>query len=380
MIIPYGKQRIDSKDIRAINKVLKSDFLTQGPMVKEFEKHLKRKLFAKYATVVNNGSSALLAIGKILNWKRGDLIAVPPITFLSSVNTIEHCGAKPIFIDINLKDYCMDPNILEKALQKDKNKNIKAAIIVDYGGQPAQWDKFLSLKRKYNIKLVNDNCHALGSSFHKNKGYAVKYADLVSLSFHPVKAITTGEGGAILTNNLKYEKKAKILRTHGIIREKKHWKYSMREIGYNFRLPDINCALGISQIKKLDKFIKKRKKIAKIYDKHFCDKKKFVVPKKIINSENSYHLYPLLLNLNKIKKTKDMIIKEFLKCGIKLQVHYIPVNTQPYYKKKYGFNKNKFKNSMKFFSSCISLPIYYDLNKKQLSYIKKISRKIFKIN
>ena len=154
----------------------------------------------------------------------------------------------------------MDPNILEKALQKDKNKNIKAAIIVDYGESTCSMGWFyISLKRKYNIKLVNDNCHALGSSFHNNKGYAVKYADLVSLSFHPVKAITTGEGGAILTNNLKYEKKAKILRTHGIIR-KKHWKYSMREIGYNFRLPDINCALGISQIKKLDLFIKKRKK------------------------------------------------------------------------------------------------------------------------
>ena len=148
------------------------------------------------------------------------------------------------------------------------------------------------------------------------------------------------------------------------------------EIGYNFRLPDINCALGISQIKKLDKFIKKRKKIAKIYDKHFCDKKKFVVPKKIINSENSYHLYPLLLNLNKIKKTKDMIIKEFLKCGIKLQVHYIPVNTQPYYK-KYGFNKKNFKNTNGFFKRCISLPIFYELNTNKISY-KKICNKVLK--
>ena len=378
MFISYGKQSINNTDLEAVKNVLKSDLLTQGPLVNKFEDFLKKKLNSKYSTVVNNGSSALLVIGKILNWKRGDFIAVPPITFLSSVNTIEHCGAKPIFIDISMKDYCMDPNILEKALQKDKKKKIKAAIIVDYGGQPAQWDKFQALKRKYNIKLINDNCHALGSSLNKNKGYAVKYADLVSLSFHPVKAITTGEGGAILTNNLMYEKKAKLLRTHGMIRKKKHWKYSMEEIGYNFRLPDINCALGISQIKRLDKFIKKRRKISKIYDNFFSNNIKFKIPNKISKNKNSFHLYPLLLNLKKIKKTKDKIIGEFLKHKIKLQVHYIPVNSQPYYKKKYGFDKKKYKNSIKFFNHSISLPIYNDLDIKKLNYIKKVCKKIFR--
>ncbi len=379
MFISYGKQSIDKSDIKSVQNVLRKDLLTQGPLVKKFELSLKKKLNSKYATVVNNGSSALLTIGKILNWKKGDIIAVPPITFLSSVNTIEHCGAKPIFIDISLNDYCMDPNILEIALKKDKKKKIKAAIIVDYGGRPAQWDKFLALKRKYKIKLVNDNCHAIGSSLNKNKGYAVKYADLVSLSFHPVKAITTGEGGAILTNNPYYEKKAKILRTHGIIRQNDHWKYKMHELGYNFRLPDINCALGISQIKRLEKFINKRTKIAKIYDELFSDNKKFVKIKDNNNIQNSYHLYPLLLNLETIKKKKDEIIKEFLKYNIKLQVHYIPVNTQPFYKKKYGFNKNNYRNSLKFFSRCISLPIYNDLNNKQLNYVTKICKKIFKI-
>ncbi len=379
MFISYGKQSINKLDLKAVKNVLKSDLLTQGPLVQKFETLLKKKLNSKYATVVNNGSSALLTIGKILNWKKGDLIAVPPITFLSSVNTIEHCGAKPIFIDINLKDYCMDPNILEKVLKKDKRKKIKAAIIVDYGGQPAQWDKFLALKKKYNIKLINDNCHALGSSINKNKGYAVKYADLVSLSFHPVKAITTGEGGAILTNNSKYEKKAKILRTHGMIRKKEHWKYSMEEIGYNFRLPDINCALGISQIKRLNEFINKREKISKIYDNFFSNNTKFKIPNKIGKNKNSFHLYTLLLNLKKIKKTKDKIISEFLQKKIKLQVHYIPVNSQPYYKKKYGFNEKKFKNSIKFFNHSISLPIYSDLSINELNYIKKVCKKIFRI-
>ena len=380
MFISYGKQNIDNSDLEAVKNVLKSDFLTQGPLVQQFESDLKKRLKSKYATVVNNGSSALLTIGKILNWKKGDLIAVPPITFLSSVNTIEHCGAKPLFIDINLNDYCMDPNILEKALEKDKKKKIKAAIIVDYSGQPAQWEKFLALKRKYNIKLINDNCHALGSSLNRDQGYAVRYADLVSLSFHPVKAITTGEGGAILTNNINYEKKAKALRTHGIIRKtKEHWKYSMEELGYNFILPDINCALGISQLKKLNKFILARKKIAKFYDELFQDQLKFNVLKKIRNTENSYHLYPLLVNFDKIKKKKDEIIKEFLENNIKLQVHYIPVNTQPYYKKKYRYNKKNYKNTDFFFKRCISLPIYYGLKINQLRFIAKISKKIFNI-
>ena len=271
MFISYGKQHIDNFDIRNVNKVLKGDFLTQGPLVGKFEGLLKKELKSKYCSVVNNGSSALLTIGKILKWKKGDLIAVPPITFLSSVNTIEHCGAKPIFIDIGLKDYCMDPNLLETELKKEKKK-IKAAVIVDYGGQPAQWKKFLKLK-KYKIQLVNDNCHALGSSYYKDTGYAVKYADLVSLSFHPVKVITTGEGGAILTNNKIYDKKAKLIRSHGVTRKKnRHWEYKMDLLGYNFRLPDINCAIGISQIKKLNRFLKKEIKYLEFMTNFFLIK------------------------------------------------------------------------------------------------------------
>jgi len=380
MIISYGKHSIDNSDIKAVVDVLKSDFLTQGPLVNKFEDQLKKKLNSRYATVVNNGSSALLTIGKILDWKKGDLIAVPPITFLSTVNTIEHCGAKPIFIDINFNDYCMDPNFLEQALKKDIKNKIKAAIIVDYGGQPAQWDKFLELKRKYKIKLINDNCHALGSSINGDMGYAVKYADFVSLSFHPVKAITTGEGGAILTNNLNFDRKAKIFRSHGIVRKKReHWRYRMECLGYNFRLPDINCALGVSQIKKLNNYVKKREKISKIYDNFFSYSTKFKIPNKIYKNRNSFHLYPLLLNLKEKKKSKDKIIKEFLKKKIKLQVHYIPVNSQPYYKKKYGFKEKNFQNSTRFFNNVISLPLYNDLSLKDINYIKKVCKRIFKM-
>ena len=380
MIISYGKQSIDSQDIRSVVRSLKSNYLTQGPLVKEFEKKLASNFKCKFSTVLSNASAALFLIGKILDWKAGDIIAVPPITFISSINSVEHCGAKPLFIDINLEDYCMDPSKLEKALERDKKKKIKAAIITDYGGQPAQWEKFYKLKKKYKIILINDNCHAMGSSIKLDEGYAAKYADFATLSFHPVKAITTGEGGAILTNNKKMNEKATLLREHGIVRKNgRHWDYQVFNLGYNFRLPDLNCALGISQLRKLKKFVDRRKKISAIYDNLFSDKEKFIIPKKIKNTINSYHLYPILINLKKIKKTKEKIIKEFLKNKIKLQVHYIPINTQPFYKKKYGLNKNNYKNSILFFKSCVSLPIYYDLNDRQINYIKKICKKIFHI-
>ena len=380
MTISYGKQSIDSQDIRSVVRSLKSNYLTQGPLVKEFEKKLASNFKCKFSTVLSNASAALFLIGKILDWKVGDIIAVPPITFISSINSVEHCGAKPLFIDINLEDYCMDPTKLEKALERDKKKRIKAAIITDYGGQPAQWEKFYKLKKKYKIILINDNCHAMGSSIKMDRGYAAKYADFATLSFHPVKAITTGEGGAILTNNKKMNEKATLLREHGVVRDnKRHWNYKVYNLGYNFRLPDLNCALGISQLKKLKKFIDRRREISKIYDNLFSDKNKFKIPRRIKNTVNSYHLYPILVNLKKIKKNKEKVIKEFLKNKIKLQVHYIPVNTQPYYKKKYGFNKNNYKNTNLFFESCISLPIYYDLKDTQIDHIKKVCKKIFKI-
>ena len=380
MTISYGKQSIDSQDVKRVIKSLKSNYLTQGPVVKEFEKKLAKNFKCKFSTVLSNGSAALYIVGKILDWKAGDVIAVPPITFISSVNSVEHCGAKPLFIDINLNDYCMDPTKLEKELARDKKKKIKAAIITDFGGQPAQWEKFYALKKKYKIILINDNCHAMGSSIKLDEGYAAKYADFATLSFHPVKAITTGEGGAILTNNKKMNEKATLLREHGIVRKNgRHWDYQVFNLGYNFRLPDLNCALGISQLRKLKKFVDRRKKISAIYDNLFSDKEKFIIPKKIKNTINSYHLYPILINLKKIKKTKEKIIKEFLKNKIKLQVHYIPINTQPFYKKKYGLNKNNYKNSILFFKSCVSLPIYYDLNDRQINYIKKICKKIFHI-
>ena len=385
MIIGYGRQNINNQDLNSVKKVLKSNYLTQGPVVEAFETALKKYFSSKHAITVSNGSAALHLIGKTLGWKKNDIVIVPPITFISSVNSILHCGATPMFIDINMDDYSIDLFKLEKALKQNRNKKIKAVIVTDYAGHPSDWKKLNELKKKYKINLINDNCHAIGASIDGNKGYASKYADFVSLSFHPVKTITTGEGGAVLTNNKDYARKIRLLRSHGIERNKKlsdkngHWYYKMIVLGFNYRLTDIQAALGVSQIKRVDKFIKKRNYIANFYNKIFLDKKKFTIPTIRKNYKHAYHLYPLLINTKNIGITKINIFKKFLKEKIRLQVHYIPVNSQPYYVKKFGLNKKKFINSFLFYEKEISLPIYYDLSIKQLEYIKKVCKKIFKI-
>ena len=383
-MINYGRQSINKKDIGEVVKVLKSNFLTQGPMIEKFEKRLKKYFKCKNAIAVSSGTAALNLISKALKWKNKDYIVVSPITFLSSVNCILQNNSKPYFIDINMRDFSIDISKLEIALNKYKKK-IKAVIITDYAGHPADWKRLNVLKKKHKFTLINDNCHSMGSSFNNNYGYAAKYADYVSLSFHPVKNFTTGEGGAVLTNDSNKAKLIKSLRSHGVVRSsiasKKYgqWYYEMNDIGDNYRMSDIHAALGFSQISRLNKFVKKRNKIAKFYDKLFSDKSKFIIPSIKKNCTHSYHLYPLLINFKKIKKSKKRIFNEFLKKNIKLQVHYIPVNSQPYYKKLIKLDRKKFLNSFDFYKREISMPIYYDLSNNDLNHIKMTCKKVFNI-
>lgn len=382
-MINYGRQSINKEDIQAVVKALKSNFLTQGPNVMNFEKKLSKYFNTKFALVVSSGTSALNIAAKIFGWKKSDIIFLSPITFLASANCVENTGATPKFVDINLEDYSIDLNKLEHQLKKYKKKT-KALIITDYAGHPSDWPKISKLKKKYNFKVINDNCHAMGAKIKGDKGYASKYADISILSFHPVKAITTGEGGAILTNNFRYFKVAKELRSHGVVKDPKqikkvgNWYYEMRSLGENARMSEIHASLGCSQITKLNSFVAKRNRIAKVYNKFFKDKSIFTTPKVKRNFYHAFHLYPLLVNLQRIGKTKREIFNEFKKKKINLQVHYIPINTQPYYKKKYKFIKQNYKNSLNFYNRVISMPIYYDLTEKQLNYIKKTSKKIFK--
>ena len=316
-MINYGSQSVDKKDINAVVKVLKSKLLTQGPVTLEFEKKLSKYFKSKFSLAVSSGTSALNIAAKVLGWEKGDLVFVSPITFLASANCIVNTGAIPKFIDINLNDYSIDLDKLEKELKKNPKKN-KAIVITDYAGHPSDWIRINKLKKKYKLQVINDNCHAMGAKINRDKGYATKYSDFSILSFHPVKAITTGEGGALLTNNFRYFQLAKELRSHGVVRDKKkikkigNWYYEMLNLGENSRMSEIHASLGCSQISKLDKFVLKRNKIAKFYNDLFKNNSLFTVPKVRKNFNHAYHIYPLLVNFKKIKISKKKFFK-FLK-------------------------------------------------------------------
>ena len=383
-MIYYGKQYIDFADIKAVSKVLKSNFLTQGPQVSKFESKLKIFFGSRYCSAVSNGTAALHLVGLALGWKPGNIVLASTLSFLASSNCIIYAGAKPEFVDIDIFSYNIDITKLEKKIKilRKKSKKIVAIVATDYAGQPCNWKRLKEIALRYKLTLINDNCHSLGASFNKNKKYAVKYADIATHSYHPVKNITTGEGGAILTNNKKIDERVKILRSHGVVRDPKlmrsnhgPWYYEMHRLGFNYRISDIQCALGISQLKKINKFIQKRKKIAKIYDKAFSNNYRFIVPKVEKNYEHSYHLYPLQINFNLLKISKRELFNKMKKKNINLQVHYIPIHLQPYYKKNFGFKSGDFPIAENFYQKEVSLPIYFSLKSKEvfkvIKYIKQ---------
>jgi dTDP-4-amino-4,6-dideoxygalactose transaminase len=372
-MISYGRQYIDKKDITNVIKVLRSSFLTQGPIVQIFEKKLSKKLNSKKVSCVSSGSAALHIVAKTFGWKKGDRIVSSPITFVAGITSALHCGAYPEFIDIDKDTFNIDPNKLEDKLKK-QNK-IKAAIITDFAGQPSDWEDLLYLKKKYKIKLVNDNCHSLGSLYKNDIGYAVKYADVSCLSFHPVKHITTGEGGAILTNDKKLYSKFNLYKSHGILRSKnivKPWLYEMKELGFNYRLSDINAALGISQLEKVDKFLKFRQKTAKKYSSILSEIEEIKLPFLKPQRTHTYHLYVLRINFKSLNKSKLDLFKFFLKHGIKLQVHYIPIFLQPYFRKNYKVNFKNFPNALNYYEEAFSIPIFYGLKDQTIIKVKKL--------
>jgi len=377
-MISYGKQSIDQTDINAVVEVLNGDWLTQGPAVEKFEYDLNQYFGSKYACAVSNGTAALHLVGLALSWQPGDIIITTPITFLATANCVVYAGATPYFVDINPVTYTIDPNKLEKKIQSlmINGKNAKAVIGVDYAGHPSEWKALRELADKYDFQLVNDNCHAMGASYMGDKQYAAKYADVVIQSYHPVKHITTGEGGAVITNDLKIDEKVRQLRTHGMTKdpsqlEKKDgpWYYEMHEVGYNYRITDIQSALGSSQLKKLNQFVQRRSEIAKRYDESFSNVYNLEIPKAHNSIEHAYHLYPLKIDFDKLFITKSEFFKKMKEFGINLQVHYIPVHLQPYYQKNYGYNTGDFPVSESFYKNEVSLPIYPNLSTEDVTLV-----------
>ena len=376
-IINYNRHHIDKKDINSVVKVLKSDFLTQGKQVQNFEKKIGNFFNCKYACAVSSGTAALHLSAIALNFNKSDLILLSPLTFVASANCALYCNSKVDFVDIEPDYYTIDPIKLELKIKKSKQK-IKAVIVTDYAGQPSDWKRLKFLSKKYKFFLINDNCHALGAKYLNRKDYAIKFADIVIQSFHPVKNITTGEGGAVLTNNKLIYKKVKLLRSHNIERKFSGWFYDIKSIGYNYRITDIQSALGVSQLTKLNLFLKKRKIIAKVYDNLFSNNDILKYPVVREKCSHAYHLYPIRIDFTKLKISKLIFLKSLLKIGINLQLHYKPVHMLTLYKKKFG-NKN-FKEAEKYYSETLSLPIFFNMTLKQVNFVARNVLKIMNLH
>jgi UDP-4-amino-4,6-dideoxy-N-acetyl-beta-L-altrosamine transaminase len=371
-MIPYSKQSINEKDIHAVSEVLKSDYLTTGPKIKEFEDLFAKKVGSKYAIAVSNGTAALHLACITLNLKEGDEVICTPMTFVASINCVIYCGATPIFVDID------ESGLMDASLIEDKITNkTKAIIPVHYSGINCDMLEIKRIADKYNLKIIEDACHALDSKYKNTKTGSCTYSDISIFSFHPVKHITTGEGGMITTNSEKTYKKLSLLRTHGITKnhdefENKSegsWYYEMQELGFNYRITDFQCALGINQLKRLNEFVKKRKEIAKKYDDAFKNNENIETLKFKKHKDNSYHLYVIKV------KDKDARLKLFNYLKEKevfCQVHYIPVHLQPYFKKKFGYKEGDLPQAEKFYERIISLPMYPDLEEEELIKIIKM--------
>ncbi len=378
----YNKHHISKKDINEVVLSLKSKNITKGKYLNLFESKLKKYFKSKYAVVLNNGTMALFSLAKCLGWKKNDYIILSPLSFVAAANAVSNVGSTPVFVDIdeyaNLDPFKTEKKILEL---KKKKRNVKAIIVTDYGGNPANWKEFLKLKNKYKLILINDNCHALGSSIKKLKSYAIKYADVVVQSFHAVKNITSAEGGALITNNRSFFEKFVTAREHGFKKKfNDPWSYDLEHIGYNARLSELNCALGVSQMKKLEYFVKERNRMARYYNKKFSNYPFLKTPK--VNKDNycSYHLYPLRFDWSKIGLSKENFFNVLKKkYGINLQIHYKPTYKFKYYKSKVKLKLSEFKNTEKFYNEVFSIPLYIGLKDKQLDYITETIIKNLKI-
>lgn len=364
--IPYGKQSIDEDDINSVVEVLKSDFLTTGPKIKEFEEELCRYTNTKYCVTVANGTAALhLASLVLLN--KGDKVITTPNSFVATSNSVLYVEAIPIFVDIQ-EDGNIDLDLCEEELKKDSS--IKAIYVVNFSGNIVNQKKLKYLKDTYNIKILEDCAHSLGATFEGIKAGSCENSDCSILSFHPVKHITTGEGGAVTTNSKEIYEKLLELRAHGIKRfpDTAPWYYEMHSLGFNYRITDMQCALGISQLKKLDSFIKIRKEIALKYDKAFLNS--VVKPLYSFNQNSSYHLFVVKVDFSKLNISKVELFNKMREKSIGIQLHYIPINKQPYYK-SLGYGNEDTPIMNRYYNECFSLPIYSSLSNEEQEYVIK---------
>tara|TARA_B100001057_G_C22852779_1_gene951589 strand:+ start:2131 stop:3288 length:1158 start_codon:yes stop_codon:yes gene_type:complete len=384
-MIPYSTQIITKKDKIQVSKVLNSKLITQGDILKKFENNLAKKTGSKFATGFNSATSALHVSCMALGLNKGDILWTCTNSFVASANCGLYCGAKVELIDINQENFNININDLEKKLKvaKIKKKLPKILIPIHFGGMPCEMKKIHQLSKKYKFKIIEDASHALGAKYRNDKIGSCKYSDITVFSFHPLKIITTAEGGAALSNSKKIDQQLKILRNHGITRNKKlfkikktiPWYYEFQKLGFNYRLNEIQSALGISQLNNLNKWIKHRHKLANIYRKELRDLPIYI-PEEKKNFYSSNHLFVVMIKRNKKKINRDDVYEYLRKKKIQTNVHYIPIHSHPYYK-KLGFKEKNFPQMKEYYKSCLSLPMYAGLSEKKQRTVIKALRKCF---
>lgn len=364
-MIPYGRQTIDEDDINAVVDVLKSDYLTTGPKIAEFEQAVASYTGAKYAVAISNGTSALHAACFAAGIGRGDEVITTPLTFAASANCVLYCGGTPVFADVDPYTYNIDPEDIRKKIT-DKTK---AIIAVHLAGQPCDMNEIHSIAQEHNLIVIEDGAHALGSVYKGKKVGCL--SDMTTFSFHPVKPITTGEGGMIMTDNEELYKRLVLFRSHGITRDESMmtrnegpWFYQQLDLGYNYRITDIQCALGCSQMRKLDKFLKRRRELAERYNNAFIECDNIVTPYQLSDTQSGWHLYIVQVKNHDRKQVFETLRDK----GIGVNVHYIPVYMHPYYQ-EHGYKDVHCANAEEIYSHIISLPLYPGLTDDQQDYV-----------
>jgi UDP-4-amino-4,6-dideoxy-N-acetyl-beta-L-altrosamine transaminase len=370
--IHYGSQYVDDEDINEVLGVLRSDFLSSGPKIKAFEEKILEHTGAQYCAAVANGTAALHLAVKALDINKRKTGITSPITFVASANTFIYNGLKPDFADIDEKTYCMDPAELGKRI----NNDTAVIIPVHFAGQPCDMEAIRKIAPG-GVYIVEDAAHAIGSKYENGKPVGCCcYSDMTIFSFHPVKTITTGEGGAITTNDKAFYEKLVMLRNHGLTKDaskfKVHhssfidhhsespgpWYYEMQELGFNYRLTDIQAALGLGQLRKLERFIKRRREIISIYSEAFKDLEWLTTPYERPGVFGALHLYVIKIDFDRIGKSRTQVMTELKEKAIGTQVHYIPVHLQPYYRENFGFKEGDYPRAEQYYRQCLSIPLY----------------------
>lgn len=359
--IPYGRQWIEEDDIEAVVEVLKSDYLTTGPKTREFEENFADYVGARYAVAVSNGTAALHAACFAAGIGKDDEVITSPMTFAASANCVLYQGGKPVFADIDSMTYNIDPGEIKKKI----SEKTTAVIPIHYTGQPCDLKEIQQIAKEHNLVVIEDAAHALGATYKGEKIGNCKYSDMAIFSFHPVKHITTGEGGMITTNDKDLYDKLVQFRSHGITKNRENyindyegpWYHEQQMLGFNYRMTDIQAALGISQLKKSDRFLERRREIAHIYNQEFSDIECIKLPHQKNDRESSWHLYVIQIDEEKLEKSRKEVFEYLRKEGLGIQVHYIPVYWHPYYK-KLGYEKILCSKTENIYQKIISIPLY----------------------